>query len=208
MRAINADGYVHKFRSKASYAIAPVACLCLFYQTMKNLHALPVLLCVLVLAGCGKKEETPAATAATASTPAPAATPAAPAAPAPAVIEITANDAMKFNLARFEVAAGQEVKVTLTNMGTMPKVAMGHNFVLLKKDADVKAFTDAAVMAAATDYVPAAKADQVIAHTKLLGPKQSDEITFKAPAEAGEYPFLCSFPAHYLSGMKGVMVVK
>jgi azurin len=63
-------------------------------------------------------------------------------------------------------------------------------------------------MAAATDYVPAALADQIIAHTKLLGPKQSDEITFKAPTEPGEYPFICSFPAHFLSGMKGVIVVK
>lgn len=125
-----------------------------------------------------------------------------------AEIEITANDAMKFSLNKFEVKPGQEVKVTLTNKGTMPKQAMGHNFVLLKKDVDPKEFANAAVTAAATDYVPAAKADQVIAHTKLLGPKQSDEITFKAPTEAGEYPFLCSFPAHFLSGMKGVMVVK
>ena len=29
----------------------------------------------------------------------------------------------------------------------MPKVAMGHNFVLLKKGADSKAFSDAAIMA-------------------------------------------------------------
>ena len=169
---------------------------------MKKYLVFPLLAGVLALAGCGKKEE--AATTASAA-PAPAA---APAAPAVAIIEITANDSMKFNQTRFEVTAGQEVKLTLTNLGTMPKVAMGHNFVLLHKGADIKAFTDAAIMAAATDYVPAALADQVIAHTKLLGPKQSDEITFKAPTEPGEYPFLCSFPAHYLSGMKGVIVVK
>ena len=156
----------------------------------------------LMLAGCGKKDE--AAAPATAS----ATSAAAPAAAAQAVVELTANDSMKFNLTRFEVNAGQEVKLTLTNLGTMPKVAMGHNVVILKKDADAKAFVDAAVAAQATDYVPAAKADQVIAHTKLLGPKQSDEITFKAPMEPGEYTFLCSFPAHYLTGMKGVMVVK
>lgn len=157
------------------------------------------------LTACGKKEESSAA-AAPASAPAAAA--AAPAAPAVATLELTANDAMKFSVTRFEVAAGQEVKVVFTNMGTMPKVAMGHNFVLLHKGADVKAFADAAVAAAATDYVPASKADQVIAHTKLLGPKQTDEITFKAPTEPGEYPFICSFPAHFLSGMKGVIVVK
>ena len=150
----------------------------------------------LIFSGCGKKDETAAAPA--------------PSAPANAVasFEFTANDSMKFNLARIEANAGQTVKVSMTNMGTMPKVAMGHNWVLLKKGSDVKVFADAAVTAAATDYVPAALADQVIAHTKLLGPKQSEEITFQAPAEPGEYPFLCSFPAHFLNGMKGVLVVK
>lgn len=164
---------------------------------MKKHLIFPLMAGVLVLVGCGKKEEAAAA--------APAG---APAAPVVAIIELSANDSMKFSQTRFEVSAGQEVKLTMTNLGTMPKVAMGHNFVLLKKGADAKAFSDAAVMAAATDYVPAALADQVIAHTKLLGPKQSDEITFKAPTEPGEYPFLCTFPAHFLSGMKGVIVVK
>ncbi len=164
---------------------------------MKKYLVFPLLAGALILAGCGKKEE--AATTASAAV---------PAAPAVAMIELSANDSMKFSQTRFEVTAGQEVKVTMTNLGTMPKVAMGHNFVLLKKGADSKAFSDAAIMAAATDYVPAALADQVIAHTKLLGPKQSDEITFKAPTEPGEYPFLCTFPAHFLSGMKGVIVVK
>ncbi len=166
---------------------------------MKKHLLFPLLAGSLILAGCGKKDDA-ATTATTTAT--------SPAAPVVAIIEITANDSMKFNQTRFEVAAGQEVKLTLTNMGTMPKVAMGHNLVILKKDADAKAYADAAVMAAATDYVPAALAEQVFAHTKLLGPKQSDEITFKAPAEPGEYPFLCTFPAHFLSGMKGVMVVK
>jgi len=169
---------------------------------MKKHLILPLLASALVLAGCGKKDEA-AASASTASAPS-----VAPAAPAVAIIELTANDSMKFNQTRFEVNAGQEVKLTLTNLGTVPKAAMGHNFILLKKGTDLKAFTDAAIMAAATDYVPASLADQVIAHTKLLGPKQSDEITFKAPTEPGEYPFICSFPAHFLSGMKGVIVVK
>lgn len=175
---------------------------------MKSLLPLTLIASGLLLTGCGKKQADAAASAPAPAAATPAATPAAPAAPTAAVVEITANDAMKFSVTRFEVAAGQEVKLTLRNIGTMPKAAMGHNLIVLKKDADVKAYTDAAVMAAATEYVPAAKADQVIAHTKLLGPKQNDEITFTAPSEPGEYPFICSFPAHYLAGMKGVMVVK
>ncbi len=174
---------------------------------MKSTITLSLLACSLVFTGCGKKEESVSSPGASPSASTPAAAPA-PATASAANVEVTANDAMKFNVTRFEVAAGQEVKLTLTNMGTMPKAAMGHNLVILKKEADAKAFADAAVMAAATDYIPAAKSGDVVAHTKMLGPKQSDQITFKAPTEPGEYPFLCSFPAHFISGMKGVMVVK
>ena len=156
-----------------------------------------------ILAGCGQKQDS-AAPASSAS----AAAPAAAEAPAVTSFELTANDSMKFNLTRLEVKAGQDVKVSMTNMGTLPKAAMGHNWILLKKDVDIKAFTDSAVMAAATDYVPAQQADKIIAHTKLLGPKQSEEVSFKAPTEAGEYHFLCSFPGHFAAGMTGVLVVK
>ncbi len=159
----------------------------------------PVLAASLVLAGCGKKNESTAAAPAAAT---------ALAAEGPVVVELTANDSMKFSITRFEVKAGQDVTVSLTNMGNSPKAVMGHNLVILQKSADAKAYSDAAVMATATDYVPAALASQVIGHTKLLGPKQSDEIKFKAPTEPGEYPFLCTFPAHFVAGMKGVMVVK
>jgi azurin len=165
---------------------------------MKKSILLSLVASALLLAGCGQKNESAAgASAPTASTSAAASS-----------FELTANDSMKYNLTRLEVTAGQEVTVSLTNMGNIPKAAMGHNWVLLKKDADVKAFDDAAVMAAATEYIPAALSGQVIAHIKLLGPKQTDEVKFKAPTEPGEYPFLCTFPAHYAAGMKGVLVVK
>ena len=166
---------------------------------MKKYILLSLLAGSVVLAGCGKKQETAEAAASS---------PSVASAAAVAVFEITANDSMKFSINRMEAKAGQDVKVTMTNMGTLPKAAMGHNWILLKKGVDVKAFTDAAVMAAATDYVPAQFADQIIAHTKLLGPKQSEEVSFKAPTEPGEYVFICSFPAHYLTGMKGVLVVQ
>jgi azurin len=162
---------------------------------------LPLLACGLVLAGCGKNDGSAA------STPA-ASTPASEPAAAVVSVELTANDSMKYSLNRIEAKPGQQVKVTFTNTGTMPKQAMGHNFILLKKGVDPKEVVNAAVAAAATDYIPASMADKIIAHTKVLGPKQSDEITFAAPTEPGEYTFLCSFPAHFLTGMHGVLVVQ
>jgi azurin len=125
---------------------------------------------------------------------------------APRVIEITANDQMKFSVATIEATAGEELKVVLNNVGTLPKEAMGHNWVLLKAGADVAGFATAAMMAKDTDYIPAAKKGDVVASIPVLGPKKSGEVTFKAPA-AGEYTFICSFPGHYML-MKGTLKVK
>jgi nucleotide-binding universal stress UspA family protein len=58
----------------------------------------------------------------------------APEAP-PKTVEITGNDQMKFDVSAFEVKAGQNVSVTLKNVGTLPKDAMGHDFTLLAKGA-------------------------------------------------------------------------
>ena len=115
---------------------------------------------------------------------------------------------MKFSLTKIEAKAGEELKIVLKNIGTQPKEVMGHNWVLLKAGSDPAAFAAAAVTAKANDYVPEALKDQIVAHTKLIGPRQSDEVTFKVPDAAGDYPFLCSFPAHFQVGMKGVLTVK
>jgi azurin len=136
----------------------------------------------------------------------PFAVPSAAAAASPRVIEITGNDQMKFSLATIEAKAGEELKVVFTNVGTLPKEAMGHNWVLLKAGTDVNAFATAAMTAKATDYIPPAQKDKVIANTPVLGPKGKAEVVFKAPA-AGTYTYICSFPGHYMI-MRGTLTVK
>jgi len=115
---------------------------------------------------------------------------------------------MKFSVTTIDAKPGEELKIILTNIGSAPKEAMGHNFVILKKGSDVAAFATAATTAKATEYIPEALKGEVLAHSELLGPRKSSEFTFKVPAEAGDYPFLCSFPAHFMIGMKGVISVK
>jgi azurin len=133
----------------------------------------------------------------------------APEAP-PKTVEIQADDKMRFDVTAFEVKPGQKISVTLKNVGTTPKFSMGHNFIMLDRGVNtqnVQKFLDAASMEAAHDYVPAGSKD-VIAHTKLLGPGESDTVTFNAPFIPGEYLYLCSFPGHYSQGTKGFMTVK
>jgi azurin len=128
------------------------------------------------------------------------------AAAAPRVIEMTANDQMKYSLATIEAKAGETLKVVLKNVGTIPKEAMGHNWVLLKAGTDINAFAMAAMTAKDTEYIPPAQKDKVLASIKVLGPNQTADVTFPAPAP-GEYTFLCSFPGHYML-MKGTLTVK
>jgi azurin len=147
------------------------------------------------------------------STPAPAdqAKPAAgqakPAAGAARTIEITGGDDMKYNVTEITAKAGETIKIRLTSKGTLPKVAMAHNVVVLKSGAKQLDFVNAAAMARATDFIPADMKDQVLAATGLAGPGESVEITFKVPA-AGSYPFMCTFPGHFAAGMKGTLIVK
>ncbi|MEX2594609.1 MAG: azurin [Anditalea sp.] len=121
-------------------------------------------------------------------------------------LSLEGNDQMQFNKKELRVKAGQTVRLTLIHVGTMPKNAMGHNFVLLNQGVDLAAFGQAAAAAMENDYIPESEVDNVIAHTKLLGGGESDTIEFTAPAE-GSYEFLCSFPGHYAL-MKGVFIVE
>jgi azurin len=128
----------------------------------------------------------------------------------PKTVEVQADDKMRFDVTAFEVSPGQKISMTLKNVGTTPKLSMGHNLVVLDRsvnEQNVTKFLDAASMEAAHDYVPPTS-KEVIAHTKLLGPGETDTITFNAPQIPGQYLYLCSFPGHYSQGTKGFMTVK
>ena len=48
-------------------------------------------------------------------------------------ITITGNDTMQFDKREFTVKSGEKVELEFKNIGKLPKIAMGHNLVILKK---------------------------------------------------------------------------
>lgn len=126
----------------------------------------------------------------------------------PETVSITGNDQMQFSLTEFTVKAGSEVEIVFENAGQLPKEAMGHNLLILTQETDPLEFATASMIHRDNDYVAPELADQVIAGTELLGPGESETLTFTAPEETGDYPFLCSFPNHAAVGMRGVMTVE
>jgi azurin len=159
---------------------------------MKTIFVLTALL-ALVTSGCGQKDTSTTAAAAPSG---------------PREIDITAGDTMKYNVTQIDAKPGEDLKVVLTNEGTQPIAVMGHNWVLLKAGSDVAAFDAAALTSKDTNYIPPALTDEILARIDLQGPRKSGEVDFKAPTTPGDYPFLCTFPAHYQTGMKGTLTVK
>lgn len=140
--------------------------------------------------------------------------PAAPAQTKPAAtsaartIEIVGTDDMKYSVTNIEAKPGETLRVRLTSKGALPKIAMAHNFVLLKAGAKQIDFANAAALARATDFIPPDMKDQVLAATSLAGAGETVEVTFKVPTTPGTLPYLCTFPGHFAAGMRGTLVIK
>src|SRR5665213_1217463 len=152
---------------------------------MKFCRLLVPAVAALLMSGCG---QTNSSASADASAPAPAS--------GPRVVDVTANDTMKYSLTEIDAKPGESLDVVLTNIGTVAKEIMGHDWILLKAGSDSAAFAAAAAQAKASDYVPASLKGEILAQIPLLGPRKSGDVTFNAPTTAGQYPFLCTFPAH------------
>jgi azurin len=134
-------------------------------------------------------------------------TPAAKPAAGPRAITIGANDQMKFEPVTIQAKPGEKLRVVLKPMGTMPKIAMSHNFVILKPGANEATFAEASAMAR-PDFIAPALKSQVLVATPLAGNGETVSAEFAVPAKPGKYTFICTFPGHYAAGMKGVLVVK
>ena len=128
-----------------------------------------------------------------------------------AIIELKphASNPLGYDKTDLTVKAGQKVKLTLNNTGSI--APQPHNFLLVKTGKEMAVGAQANAMmtdpaAMAKSYIPDASKEDILAHTKLVQIGQTESIEFTAPAEAGDYPYLCSFPGHWLL-MRGVLHV-
>jgi azurin len=120
-----------------------------------------------------------------------------------------AQNPLGYDKTELSVKAGQKVKLTLNNTGSI--APQPHNFLLLKpgKLDAVGALANAMLadpQGMAKSYIPEAAKPDILANTKLVQPNQTETIEFVAPAEEGDYPYICTFPGHWLL-MRGVMHV-
>jgi azurin len=152
----------------------------------------------------------PTASASSAAAPVAAATAAPAASGDVAIINLKPGVAnpMSFDITSFSVKAGQKVKLTFSNESATP---LQHNFVLCKAGTKDNVITLANAMMTdmpkwmAKGFIP--ESPDVLHHTKLLNIKESETLEFTAPADKGDYPYLCTFPGHSLI-MNGVMKVE
>ena len=128
-----------------------------------------------------------------------------------AVLELKphATNPLGYDKTDLTVKAGQKVKLTLNNTGSI--APQPHNFILIKPGKEMAVGAQANAMLSdpngmAKHFIPEASKDDILVHTKLVQPNQTETIEFTAPAEAGDYPYICTFPGHWLL-MKGTMHV-
>lgn len=127
---------------------------------------------------------------------------------APKTVEIVGTDNMKFDVTSIKVAPGEQITIVFTTDSEMPKQAMAHNVVVVDKDADIDAVAQASMMASDNNYISPDHKEAIVAATDMAGGGETVEVTFTAPEAPGDYPYICTFPGHYLAGMKGMLTVE
>jgi azurin len=104
--------------------------------------------------------------------------------------------------------AGNQLRIKLTNVSSLPPSAMSHNFTLLDLGTDAQAFANASAQAKDNDYIAPDMEEQVVKTTKMLGGGESESITFSVPEKTGKYDYVCTFPGHFAAGMSGKLIVE
>jgi len=120
-------------------------------------------------------------------------------------ITIKAAPGLQFEPRTFTVKAGERISLTFENPDNLP-----HNFLIAQPDSlrplgEASNLLMADPAAVLSHYVP--DSDRVLVWASLLPQGASETIHFTAPEAPGQYPYLCTFPGHWMV-MNGIMTVE
>jgi azurin len=120
-------------------------------------------------------------------------------------VTIEAGKNLTFATSSITVRAGEAIKLTFVNPDVVP-----HNWALIKPGTlpqvgDLVNRIVAEPDAVSRQYIP--RTDDVLVYTDIVPPQDQFAISFRAPTQKGRYPFLCTFPGHWMV-MNGVMIVE
>lgn len=111
---------------------------------------------------------------------------------------------LRYDLATLTVTAGRAVELTLVNPDTMP-----HNLVITRpgqaQSIGMRVSAMSPTAAADIGYVP--DSAEVLHATIMVPAGGSDTLRFVAPAQPGQYDYVCTFPGHYSSMLGKLQVV-
>lgn len=120
-------------------------------------------------------------------------------------IEVVVGPNLSYLPRQFEASPGEVLAVTLVNPDVVP-----HNWALvtpgslsLVGEAANKLIADP--QAVARQYIPAS--EHVLAYTDIVSPREQHTIYLTVPEATGRYPFLCTFPGHWMV-MNGELIVR
>ncbi len=116
---------------------------------------------------------------------------------------------MLYTVNQFAVETGQPVKIVFTNPD-----ATDHNLVIIKPGAAAEVGMAANEMArdpknANSDFIPIEKQHLILNASPMIGPTRKSQVTvlrLNAPSQPGIYPYICTFPGHWVV-MRGDIVV-
>lgn len=113
------------------------------------------------------------------------------------------GEQMAFNKTILEAPAETEVTLVFKN----PSSTLKHNWVLVRPGKENDVGLASIEAGESKDYIPVnQEKENVLAHTKLVGPKSEETIKFTTP-KVGSYPYICTFPGHF-AVMRGTLKIR
>jgi putative heme-binding domain-containing protein len=121
------------------------------------------------------------------------------------LVTIEAGKNLSFSMKSFKVHPDEPIRLLFLNPDAVP-----HNWALIKPGTLARVGDQVNQIIAQPDaalrqYIP--RSTDILAYTDIVPPQEQFAISFRAPKDPGRYPYLCTFPGHWMV-MNGEMIVE